>query len=67
MSGDPGEKAFGHIVDFVEAVKFFWASDIPRFDHPGNYMDELRELVEPLSASTRQKIVGENAAQVYGV
>ena len=28
---------------------------------------ELRELVEPLSASTRQKIIGENAAQVYSV
>ena len=67
LSGDPDEKAFGHIVDFVGADKIFWASAFPHFDHPGNYMDELRELVEPLSASTRQKIIGEIAAQVYGV
>jgi predicted TIM-barrel fold metal-dependent hydrolase len=67
ISGDPDEKAFGHIVDFVGADKFFWASDFPHFDHPGNYMEELRELVEPMSASTRQKVIGENAARVYGL
>jgi predicted TIM-barrel fold metal-dependent hydrolase len=67
ISGDPDEKAFGHIVDFVGADKFFWASDFPHLDHPGNYMDELRELVEPMSASTRQKVLGENAAKVYGL
>ena len=67
ISGDPDEKAFGHIVDFVGADKFFWASDFPHFDHPGNYMEELRELVEPMSASTRQKVIGENVAKVYGL
>ena len=29
ISGDPDEKAFGYIVDFVGADKFFWASDFP--------------------------------------
>ena len=67
ISGDPDEKAFGNIVDFVGADKFFWASDFPHFDHPGNYMDELRELVEPMSVSTRQKVIGENVAKVYGI
>ena len=67
ISGDPDEKAFGNVVDFVGADKFFWASDFPHFDHPGNYMDELRELVEPMSASTRQKVIGENVAKVYGI
>jgi len=67
ISGDPDEKAFGHVVDFVGADKFFWASDFPHFDHPGNYMEELRELVEPMSESTRQKVIGENVAQVYGL
>jgi len=51
----------------VRADKFFWASDFPHSDHPGNYMEELCELVEPLSASTRQKIIGENVAKVYGI
>ncbi len=45
---------------------FFWALDFPYFDHTGDYMEELRELVEPLPESTRQKIIGENAARVYG-
>jgi hypothetical protein len=30
-------------------------------------MDELRELVEPMSPATRQKVIGENAATVYGL
>jgi hypothetical protein len=30
-------------------------------------MEELLELVEPMSPSTRQKVIGENAANVYGL
>jgi len=30
-------------------------------------MEELNELVEPMSDSTRQKVIGENAARVYGL
>ncbi len=67
ISGDPDEKAFGHVVDFVGADKFFWASDFPHPDHPDNYMQELGELVAPMSASTRQKVLGENVARVYGL
>ena len=65
ISGDPDEKAFGHVVDFVGADKFFWASDFPHPDHPDNYMQELGELVAPMSESTRQKVLGENVAKVY--
>ncbi|MGH8009285.1 MAG: amidohydrolase family protein, partial [Candidatus Binatia bacterium] len=65
ISGDPDEKAFGHIIDFVGADKFFWASDFPHPDHPGDFMHELAELVEPLSESTRQKVLGENVKHVY--
>jgi uncharacterized protein len=67
ISGDPDEKAFGHIVEFVGADKFFWASDFPHLDHPGNYMQELLELVQPMSSATRQKVIGENVARVYGL
>ncbi|HEV8713581.1 MAG TPA: amidohydrolase family protein [Candidatus Binatia bacterium] len=67
ISGDPDEKAFANVVEFVGPDKFFWASDFPHFDHTGDYMEELRELVEPLSATTRQKVVGENVKQVYGL
>ncbi len=67
ISGDPDEKAFGNVVDFVGNDKFFWASDFPHFDHPDNYMDELLELVEPMGAETRRKVIGDNVAQVYGL
>ena len=67
ISGDPDEKAFANVVEFVGPDKFFWASDFPHFDHTGDYMEELRELVEPLSAPTRQKVIGENVRQVYGL
>lgn len=67
ISGDPDEKAFGNVVDFVGNDKFFWASDFPHFDHPDNYMDELLELVEPMGAETRQKVIGDNVAKVYGL
>ena len=30
-------------------------------------MDELTELVEPMSEATRQKVIGRNATQVYGL
>lgn len=67
ISGDPDEKAFGHVVDFVGADKFFWASDFPHPDHPDNYMTELAELVADMSHGTRQKVLGENATSVYGL
>jgi len=67
ISGDPDEKAFANVVEFVGPDKFFWASDFPHFDHTGDYMEELRELVEPLSAATRQKVIGENVKQAYGL
>ena len=67
ISGDPDEKAFGAMIEFVGADKFFWASDFPHPDHPGNFMEELAELVEPLSDSSRQKVLGENVKHVYGL
>jgi predicted TIM-barrel fold metal-dependent hydrolase len=53
------------IIDHVGANRFFWASDFPHPDHTGDYMESLRELVAPLSESTRRKVLGENVAQVY--
>ncbi len=65
ISADPDEKALSYIIEFVGADRFFWASDFPHPDHSGDYMEELRELVTPLSQSTRRKIIGENVAQAY--
>ena len=62
-SGDPDEMVLRHIIDYVGADKFFWASDFPHADHPVNYMEELWELVEKMSPQGRRGILGENVAQ----
>jgi predicted TIM-barrel fold metal-dependent hydrolase len=67
ISGDPDERALAHIVDYVGDDRFFWATDYPHFDHPGNYMDELEELVAPLSEIARTNLLGASAASVYGI
>jgi predicted TIM-barrel fold metal-dependent hydrolase len=45
--------------------KFFWASDYPHPDHPGNYVEELRHLTAPMTESGRRAILGENVARAY--
>ncbi|HEV8713009.1 MAG TPA: amidohydrolase family protein [Candidatus Binatia bacterium] len=61
------ERDVGHTIDFVGADRFFWASDFPHLDHPANYMEELEELVAPLSESTRRKVLGENVTCTYNL
>ena len=67
ISGDPDERALAHIIDYVGEDRFFWATDYPHFDHPGNYMEELQELVAPLSDTARHNLLGDSAARVYGI
>lgn len=67
ISGDPDEKALTHIVDHVGNDKFFWATDFPHFDHPGNYLEALNNLVSPLSAVARKNLLGDSVAKVYGL
>ena len=65
ISGDPDERALAHIVDYVGRDRFFWATDYPHFDHPSNYMEELEELVAPLSEQSRNNLLGDSVASVY--
>jgi uncharacterized protein len=67
ISGDPDEKALAHIVEHVGNDKFFWATDFPHFDHPGNYLEALQNLVAPLSPTARQNLLGDSVARVYGI
>ena len=67
ISGDPDERALAHIVNYVGEDRFFWATDYPHFDHPGNYMQELEELVAPLSETARNNLLGDSVANVYGI
>ncbi len=67
ISGDPDEKALAHIVEHVGNDKFFWATDFPHFDHPGNYLEALSNLVSPLSDTARKNLLGDSVARVYGL
>jgi uncharacterized protein len=67
ISADPDEGALSNIVDYVGDDRFFWASDYPHPDHTGDYMEALANLVGPMSAETRKKILYQNVANVYGL
>ncbi len=67
ISADPDERALAHLIDFLGADKFFWATDYPHDDHTQGYIKVLDTLVAPLSERARRGILGENVAQVYGV
>ena len=67
ISGDPDEKALALIIEHVGNDRFFWATDFPHFDHPGNYLEALGNLVAPLSETARCNILGDSVARVYGL
>jgi uncharacterized protein len=65
ISADPDERTIAGMMAHVGENKFFWASDYPHPDHPGNYLEELAEMVKPMTASGRNGILGENVARAY--
>jgi predicted TIM-barrel fold metal-dependent hydrolase len=67
ISADPDERTIAAMMSIVGEDKFFWATDYPHPDHPGNYLEELREMVAPMTDSARHAILGENVAKVYAL
>jgi len=67
ISGDPDETALAHVIDHVGDDRFFWATDYPHFDHPGNYLEALENLVKPLAETARNNLLGDSVARVYGI
>jgi predicted TIM-barrel fold metal-dependent hydrolase len=65
ISADPDERTIAALMPHVGEDKFFWASDYPHPDHPGKYLEELREMVAPMTATGRRGILGENVARAY--
>ncbi|HEX2440942.1 MAG TPA: amidohydrolase family protein [Methylomirabilota bacterium] len=65
ISADPDERTITAMMPHVGEDKFFWASDYPHPDHPGAYLDELREMVKPMTDTGRRGILGENVARAY--
>ena len=67
ISGDPDERALALIIDHVGNDRFFWATDYPHFDHPGNYIEELEGLVRGLPETTRNNVLGDACCTAYGI
>jgi uncharacterized protein len=67
ISADPDERTIAGLMTHVGEDKFFWASDYPHPDHPGNYLEELAEMVKPMTVSGRRGILGENVARAYNL
>ncbi|MGH7934287.1 MAG: amidohydrolase family protein [Candidatus Binataceae bacterium] len=67
ISADPDERTIAGLMPLVGENKFFWASDYPHPDHPGNYLEELSEMVRPMTESGRRGILGENVARAYNL
>ena len=67
ISADPDERTIAAMMQIVGEDKFFWASDYPHPDNPGNYLEELQGLIAPMKDSGKRAILGENVAQVYKI
>jgi predicted TIM-barrel fold metal-dependent hydrolase len=65
ISADPDERSIAAMAQLVGEDKFFWATDYPHPDHPGNYLEELRRMVEPMTDAARRGVLGENVARAY--
>ncbi len=67
ISADPDERALPPIIEYVGSDRFLWATDFPHADHDADYMAELRDLAATLPSTTRARLLGENAARLYGL
>jgi predicted TIM-barrel fold metal-dependent hydrolase len=67
ISADPDERTIASLMPLVGEDKFFWASDYPHPDHPGNYLEELQGMIAPMTDSGKRAVLGENVAKVYRV
>jgi predicted TIM-barrel fold metal-dependent hydrolase len=68
VSFDPGEHSMGAMARLAGADNLIWASDFPHSDakYPG-VVDELREHTQDMEPQDRTKLLGENAARLYGI
>ena len=63
ISADPDERSIAALTKLVGEDRFFWASDYPHPDHPGDYLEELRGMVDGMTTNARRGVLGENVAQ----
>ena len=67
VNGDPEEKMFPLMVQFVGDDRFFIGSDYPHAEGFVAPVQKAREVLASLPAASVDKILGENAAKFYGI
>jgi predicted TIM-barrel fold metal-dependent hydrolase len=55
------------MVELLGDDRFVWASDYPHVDAQLGVVKELRERIARLSETSQRKILGDNAARLYGI
>ena len=68
VSFEVDEPTLPALVPFVGEDRIIWGSDYPHHDatFPGA-VKELRQVIEPLPEEVRVKVLGDNAAALYGL
>jgi predicted TIM-barrel fold metal-dependent hydrolase len=67
ISADPDERTIAAMGELLGGDRFFWATDYPHPDHPGNYLEELRQMIAPMKETARRGILAENVARAYNL
>ena len=67
ISADPDERTIAALTELIGPDRFFWASDYPHADHPGDYLANLTRMVAPMSPHTRNRVLGDNCRELYRI
>ena len=66
-SMDPDEELAPMVVEKFGANKFMWGADFPHSEGMMGAVEALRESLQPLSSEAQDRILGQNAVELYGL
>ena len=64
---EPEERSIGAMLELVGEDNILWGSDFPHVDSRMDAMALIQRSVAPLDAASRDRVLGANAARVFGV
>ena len=67
ISVEPDEATTPAMVELLGEDRFIWASDYPHADASFGVLETLRGRITPLSPEAQRKLLGANAAVLYGL
>jgi len=67
ISVEPDEETTPMMVELLGEDRFIWASDYPHVDASMGALETLKARIQRLPAELQQKILGNNAARLYGL